>query len=190
MRSPIWYLNRARMMSPSELASRAVARVHDAQLGGRLAIGRPPRPRIPDVLACDGTRDPRFRVSDLDVGEWAQSERTDERLWRDRLIAYAEQVAHHRLSFFDLVDRDLGHPIDWNRDHATGQRSPLRFSPLIDYRDHRVTGDAKLVWEPNRHHHLVVLGRAYRATGELRFASAVVEQLESWFNQCPFGMGM
>lgn len=60
----------------------------------------------------------------------------------------------------------------------------------LDYRDLRVTGDAKVVWEPIRHHHLVVLARAYRATGDVRYASAVVEQLESWLEQCPFGQGM
>ena len=53
-----------------------------------------------------------------------------------------------------------------------------------------MTGDCKLVWEPNRHHHLVVLGRAYRATGDVRYAQAVVEQLQSWLDQCPFGHGM
>src|SRR4029453_10619991 len=39
-------------------------------------------------------------------------------------------------------------------------------------------------------HHLVVLGRAYRATGEARYAEALVEQLQSWIDQCPFGRGM
>jgi hypothetical protein len=53
-----------------------------------------------------------------------------------------------------------------------------------------VTGDAKLVWEPSRHHQLVVLARAYRATGRAEYAAAVCEQLESWLDQSPFGFGM
>jgi len=114
----------------------------------------------------------------------------EEREWRDRLVAHAEHVARHRLSFLGLVDAHLGDPIDWNRDHESGRKAPLRFAPLVDYRDYRVTGDAKVVWELNRHHQLVVLGRAYRVTGDLRYASAVVEQLESWLEQCPFGRGM
>jgi hypothetical protein len=36
----------------------------------------------------------------------------------------------------------------------------------------------------------VVLGRAFRASGDRRYAEAVVEQLESWLEQCPFGYGM
>lgn len=66
----------------------------------------------------------------------------------------------------------------------------MRFAPWIDYRDFAVTGDCKFVWEPNRHHQLVVLGRAYRATGDVHYAAAIKEQLGSWLEQCPYGIGM
>jgi len=177
-------------MSAGEVAWRAVGRLRDAELWGRLALRLEPRPRASDPGDAGACADPGFRVCDLRVGEWAVPERDEERQWRDRLVAHAEQVARHRLSFFDLVDRHLGDPIDWNRDHGSGRKAPLRFAPLVDYRDYDVTGDAKVVWEPNRHHHLVVLGRAYRATGDVRFAAVLVEQLESWLEQCPFGRGM
>src|SRR6266542_6270178 len=190
MPSLTWYLRRLQTMSAGELAWRAAGRLRDAELWARLALRLEPGPRAADPAAVGACADPGFRVCDLRVGEWARPARGDERQWRDRLVAQAEQVARHRLSFFDLVDRDLGDPIDWNRDHGSGRKAPLRFAPLVDYRDYRVTGDAKVVWEPNRHHHLVVLGRAYRATGDVRYASAAVEQLESWLEQCPFGRGM
>lgn len=94
-------------------------------------------------------------------------------------IRQADRIAENRLSFFNLQDRYLGDPIDWNDDHESGKEAPLGFAPSIDYRNFSVTADAKLVWEPNRHHHPVVLGRAYRATGDARYAVAIVEQLES-----------
>jgi hypothetical protein len=53
-----------------------------------------------------------------------------------------------------------------------------------------VNGDCKLVWEPNRHHQLVVLGRAYRASGDVRYAAALRDQLVSWLDQNPYGYGM
>src|SRR5207245_1734190 len=34
------------------------------------------------------------------------------------------------------------------------------------------------------------LGRAYRATADPRYAAAVIEQLDSWLEQCPFGLRM
>jgi hypothetical protein len=190
MPSLTWYLRRLQTMSASELSWRAVSTLRDAELGGRLLLGLEPRPATPPLAAAASSAEPGFCVCDVRVGEWALPQSDEERTWRDRLLDQAERIARHRLSFFDLRDCDLGDPIDWNRDHASGTRAPLRFAPLVDYRDYQVTGDAKLVWEPNRHHHLVVLGRAYRATGDVRYASAVVEQLESWLQQCPFGCGM
>ena len=190
MPSLTWYLRRLQTMSTGELAWRAVGRLNDVLLWGRLAVRLEPKPPMCVSGDADACTDSGFRVCDLRVGEWAFPARDEEREWRDRLIAHAEQVVHHRLSFFDLLDRNLGNPIDWNRDHGSGRKAPLWFAPLIDYRDILVTGDAKVVWEPNRHHHLVVLGRAYRATGDVRYASAAVEQLESWLEQCPFGSGM
>jgi hypothetical protein len=106
------------------------------------------------------------------------------------LVQQAERISAHRLCFFDLEDVFLGDPIDWNRDHGHGIPAPLTYSQSIDYRDFRVTGDCKLVWEPSRHHHLVVLARAYRTTGEGRFAAEAVAQLRGWMDQCPFGRGM
>jgi hypothetical protein len=113
-----------------------------------------------------------------------------EERWGERLREQADRVAARRLSFFDLEDCDLGQPIDWNRDHKSGKAAPKRFAAWIDYRDFKLTGDCKFVWEPNRHHQLVVLGRAYRATGEKKFAAAAVEQMDSWMEQCPYGIGM
>src|SRR5690349_19961090 len=111
-------------------------------------------------------------------------------VWRDRLLHRAREYADHRFTFFNLERRDLGHPIDWNRDHETGVAAPMRFAPAIDYRDRRVTGDAKVVWEPARHQQLIVLARAYRASGDEAFAREAVAQIESWLDQCPFGIGM
>jgi hypothetical protein len=177
-------------MSASELSWRAISTLRDAELWGRLVLRLEPRSPIPPSGNAASRTVPGFRVCDVSVGEWILPQTNEEGTWRDRLLSQADSIARHRLSFFDLRDHDLGDPIDWNRDYASGARAPLRLASLVDYRDCRVNGDAKLVWEPNRHHHLVVLGRAYRVTGDVRYASAVVEQLESWLEQCPFGRGM
>jgi hypothetical protein len=110
--------------------------------------------------------------------------------WRTSLVAQAEAIAANRLSFFDLAGANLGDPVRWNRDHKLGLDTPMGFAPGIDYRDVRVSGDCKFVWEPSRHHQLVVLGRAYRVTGDTRYARVAIGHMESWMNQCPFGLGM
>lgn len=107
-----------------------------------------------------------------------------------QLLTAADDIIAHRLSFLNLERVDLGPEIDWNRDHEAGIGAPTGYAGAIDYRDARVAGDAKIVWEPSRHLHLVVLGRAYRASGHERYAREGLNQIESWIAQCPFGTGM
>ncbi len=110
--------------------------------------------------------------------------------WRAALVERAEKLCRHRLTIFDLKDHDLGREIRWNHEYKAGRDTPMGFAPAIDYRDYEAVGDCKFVWEPNRHQHLVVLGRAYRLTGEERYAAEVMAQIESWIRQCPFGRGL
>ena len=132
-----------------------------------------------------------FPVTMRDVGWCAHANITGvDRRWLQQLRERATRSAAGHLSLFDMADCALGDPIDWNRDPKHGVLTPRSFAPAIDYRDFTATGDAKFVWEPNRHHHLVVLARAYRATGRNSFARAAADQWEQWLNQCPFGMGM
>jgi hypothetical protein len=174
-------------MSPEEAGRRLVDAARDAADGLRVSLGWKPRP--PAGLL--GAAEPPFRVSDLRVGEWGSAPPgSPEAGWRERLVQAADDVAAHRLTFFDLSRHHLGDPIDWNRDPKSGRRAPLRFGRWVDYRDYSSAGDCKFVWEPNRHHHLVVLGRAYRATGDERYAHALFDQLGSWLDACPFGKGM
>ena len=191
MQTLSWYVARLMAMSPREVSWRV-----RTSLRSRVDYAVAPlrrRPRRRSALLSGGQQyiTPAFRVCDLDVGAWQRPGTSGEaQAWCQRLVERAERIAAHHLSFFDLDNKHLGDPIDWNRDHKSGCAAPLRFAPGIDYRDVRVTGDCKFVWEPNRHHQFVVLARAYRASGERRFAEAVVEQWDSWMAQCPFGIGM
>jgi len=109
--------------------------------------------------------------------------------WRTAAIERADRICANRLTLFDLKDHDLGPQINWNYEYKAHKAAPMRFSPMLDYRDYATTGDCKFVWEPNRHQHLVVLGRAYRLTQDRKYAAAL-SQLVSWIDQCPFGLGM
>ncbi len=110
--------------------------------------------------------------------------------WREELIDRAERLCRNRVPLFETVDCDLGPEVNWNFEYEARRPTPLRPADSIDYRDYRETGDAKIAWEPSRHQHLPVLGRAYRLTGDERYAAKVVEQILTWIEQCPFGVGM
>ena len=102
------------------------------------------------------------------------------------LLDHAERICAHRFDLFHLTDCLVGSKINWNYDYSSGTPTALDFAGDIDYRDYRVVGDAKFVWELNRHLHLPVLGRAYRLSGDRRYAQEVVDQIASWIEACPF----
>jgi len=192
MQSLEWYAYRLKMMSPGEIIWRMWSALGDATRRTLFAVGKQPTTTTDDISQGKSNFDPPgFRLCDPAMINWTMAKPNQpEYHWFRRLLSQADRIMEHKLSFFDLENCDLGSPIDWNRDYKTGKKSPMRFSPSIDYRDFTVTGDAKYVWELNRHHQFVVLARAWRVSGDIRFARAVIEQLESWMDASPFGMGM
>ena len=186
-----WYFQRIKGMTPSEIAWRIGSGICARLDRYRFALNQYPSLNYVTGFYESDELKPGFRTS----GEWEEGKdvlgtTNYERKWLRKLVKKANLLVQHKFTFFDLKEHDLGRPINWNRDHSAGKNAPLGFAPAIDYRDYQVTGDCKLVWEPNRHHQLVVLARAYKTSGDLKFAAAIVEQMESWFVQCPFGKGM
>ena len=175
-------------MSPTEVAWRVRAELRDRVdrlLLDRRGVARP----LNSLLQNGRPAAPGFRVFARAVGPWPVDSGLSEAAIQ-RLVAAADMIAAGRLSYFDLENHALGDPVVWNRDPKRDQPTPMHFAGRIDYRDVSEAGDCKFVWEPNRHHQLVVLARAYRATGARHFAEAVTGQLDSWLAQCPYGRGM
>ncbi len=175
-----WYGRRLRSMSPQEIAWRLNSKLRDVVDRLRFASGL-----YPSFKNTQSDLDRGFTCGPTGAlgGDYPEH-------WHLDLLARADLLCENRFTYFDLENVFHGRPVDWNRDHSAGQQSPLTFAPAIDYRDFSRIGDCKLVWEPNRHHHLTVLARAYAISHDERYARAVVEQMESWLEACPFGRGM
>ena len=165
-----WRLNRLRCMTPMEVSHRLLRTLsmHAERIGllGSEAVPRPdltstPRPWVHATVKVDARR----------------------------YLAAADRVAAGKLDVFALRDVDLGSPPRWNRDPKTGVEAPLGFSKLLDYRDPRLVGDIKYLWELNRHLHLVTLAQAYALSGEAKYYRVIREHLESWFVACPYRKG-
>lgn len=172
-------------MSPEEVGWRLQDAARDLADRGRFRL------RLhPGAATVPAIPEPSFRVTAAPPGAWVGADRAKFEPWLAPLVAHADAILRHRFSFFNLVNHDVGTPIDWNRDHESGVKSPMSFAPAIDYRDAATAGDAKNVWEPSRHQQLVVLARAYRATGSAAYARGVSDQIISWLDQSPFGYGM
>jgi hypothetical protein len=106
-----------------------------------------------------------------------------------RYQAAADAVLDGRFDVFALSGAPLGFPPRWNVDPKSGTRAPDAFGKSIDYRDERLVGDIKYLWEPNRHLQLVTLAQAWHLSGEERYAEGSRQLLESWFEQCPYPFG-
>lgn len=100
----------------------------------------------------------------------------------------AESILNHRITLFER-EFDLGSDIDWHSDPNSGIGWPLEHYTRVKI----VRGDgsdARVVWELNRFHHLVILGRAYALSADESYAEEFFRQLDSWNEQNPPRFGL
>src|SRR5437773_5593343 len=165
-----WRFHRLRCMTPMEVSHRLLRTLSmRAERAGLLGSGVVPPPDLA-----------------LEPRPWVHA---TVRVDAAPYLAAAARVAGGKLGVFALRDADLGSPPRWNRDPKTGVEAPLSFSKLLDYRNPRVVGDIKYLWELNRHLHLVTLAQAYVLSGETKYYRVIRDHLESWFASCPCRMG-
>jgi hypothetical protein len=152
MPSVSWYLQRLRAMTPAEALWRAGCASRDAVRRAGLMPVPSPRDVRPPLAGTPDALQPQLRLLPEQLDASAR-----EGAWIDALLDRADRIAAGRLTIFDLHDVPFDFSQDWNRDVKSGRNCPLQRPEDIDYRDFARVGDAKFVWEPNRHHHLVVL---------------------------------
>jgi hypothetical protein len=170
MQSLSWYVHRLGRMSPAELAYRVgqVARATQERLTNahEAPVPEPVRPREQTTFI--------FAPPDLDPEPY---------------IREAQRIMQGRMAIFTLEDAEVGNPPQWNRDPLTGKVAPLQLASTLDYRDERLVGNIKYLWEPNRHLHLPTLAQAYALTRDPAYAATIRRHLDSWMEQCPPGRG-
>jgi len=165
-----WRLNRLRCMTPAEVSHRLLRSLSmQAERAGLLGSELVPPPDLAPA-----------------PHPWVHA---TTRVDAARYLAAAGRIAAGKLDIFALRNVDPGSPPRWNRDPKTGVEAPLSFSKLLDYRNPRLVGDIKYLWEINRHLHLVTLAQAYFLSGEAKYYRVIREHLESWFAACPYRMG-
>lgn len=164
-----WYLNRLRCMSASEIFHRArVALQVQAERVGLAGAGVVPPYK-----------------SDFSAIQWIHSRQE----LNDGLAAKANRICEGNLNLFVLSDYRFDVAPNWNRDPKTGTVAPVTFGKAINYRDEKLVGDIKYLWESGRHLHLVTLAQAYASSRRLVYLQVIKAQLDSWFEQCPYLVG-
>ncbi|HUA14018.1 MAG TPA: alginate lyase family protein [Verrucomicrobiae bacterium] len=118
-------------------------------------------------------------------------------LLRERLPDEADQIIFSADAICDHCFRLLGHgsvaygrDIDWHLDAVSGKRAPFRPWYRIPFLDFSTVGDHKVIWELNRHQHLVTLAKAWALTQQEKYATEAIRQWYSWRSSNPFPMGV
>src|SRR6267143_1345140 len=166
----LWRVNRLRCMTHAEIRHRVTrALAMQAERWGLLGSDAVPSPDLTHASLSW-----IHAGAGVDAGQY---------------LTAAERVAAGRFDVFALEGVELGSPPRWNRDPKTGVEAPLSFGKLLDYRNPRLVGDIRYLWEPNRHLHIVTLAQAYALSGDTRYLGVIRKHLESWFASCPYRMG-
>jgi hypothetical protein len=107
-----------------------------------------------------------------------------------QIVSRAGRILDRRFDLLGYTDLDFGRDIDWSLDPVHGRRAPSKPWPAIDFLNFEAVGDHKVIWELNRHQFLVTLAKAYRITGEERFAAGLKELWYDWRAGNPYPVGV
>ena len=105
-------------------------------------------------------------------------------------IEEANEILEHRFRLLGYRDLDYGPDIDWHLDAVHGQRAPLEAWYKIHFLNFNEVGDHKVIWELNRHQHLVTLAKAQALTGDDKYVEELARQFYSWQAANPYPMGI
>lgn len=95
-----------------------------------------------------------------------------------------------RIDFFGNDFLDTGADKNWHRDPKTGIEAPKTYGKSIDYRDDKLVGNIKYLWEWGRHQHLVPLAIHYFAQRDEQVLDAISKDINSWIEQNPYCIGV
>lgn len=173
----IWKLNRFRVMTFGEILFRIWRAFLTSAERYRLSVGWQPLPKT-----HVGPKTGLFGQDLLLLSQWQQCFQLDE----PQLQYYLEG----KIAFFGHDRLDTGMPVHWHREPVTGIESPLIFGKKLNYRDDAIVGNVKFLWELGRHQHLVPLAVAYAVSSDARYKDCIIDQIETWINSNPYGMGI
>lgn len=141
-------------------------------------------------LASTPTAQPRFFFAPQDVPALCSSLRELFPETVDQIVKRADRICQHRFDLLGYEGVDYGTEIDWHSDRVHGKRAPRKPWFNVKYLDYNEVGDSKVTWELNRHQHFVTLAKAFRVTGDAKYASELFAQWHHWQSQNPYPTGI
>jgi hypothetical protein len=106
------------------------------------------------------------------------------------ILGDADQICRHRFSLLGYSGLDYGAEIDWHLDAVHAKRAPLKPWFKIDFLNFSAVGDHKIIWELNRHQHLVTLSKAWLLTHRDHYVTELLSQWYAWQRANPYPLGI
>jgi hypothetical protein len=113
------------------------------------------------------------------------------------ILREADEICGHRFRLLGYENLDFtldsnkdSKDIDWHLDPVHRKRAPLDPWFKIPFLDFAAVGDHKVIWELNRHQHLVTLGKARLLSGEEKYSRELMAQWRSWIKANPYPLGI
>ncbi len=120
-----------------------------------------------------------------------------------QIVREAEEICGHRFRLLGYANLDFTlaggavasgagnwKEIDWHLDAVHGKRGPLEPWFKIPFLDFAAIGDHKVIWELNRHQHLVTLAKAFLLTRDEKYLRELIAQWHSWIEANPYPLGI
>src|SRR6516162_7412942 len=108
----------------------------------------------------------------------------------EAILQKADRICEHRFDLLGYEGLHVGQDIDWQFDIVHRKRAPRKAWFRIHYLDFEEVGDAKIIWELNRHQHLVTLAKAYRISGAEKYSRELFDQWYHWQHQNAYPIGI
>lgn len=108
----------------------------------------------------------------------------------DNILQEANSICRHNFRLLGYGNLQFDGAIDWHADLIHAKRSPLKPWYKIDYLDFDRVGDHKIIWELNRHQHMVILAKAWRLTGKRQYSDELIRHWYSWRDSNPYPFGI
>lgn len=160
--------------SPREIAARAKQELINLAL-----FLRPTRLRMSGIPASPlpGLPDPKLVAAHLRQTSYAEDIRV-----------LSSGIVSHRIPLFGRWI-DTGPTVAWRRDYWSGRETGLQYFRRVPYLDPLKAGDHKVIWELNRHQHLVLLAQAALLENSAP-SDELWKQLDGWIEANPFHRGI
>lgn len=187
MKILLWYFYRLRSMTIREVGYRVLRWTQSMRIRYRN-----PRREAQKIMGDLREEDFQDYINELDAIFYFNSEDRAEILDflhsqslsdNSSIMETADRTLDHRVKLFGREIR-LGKNINWNLDPITGIEWSSRSTAHIALRKGSRSGDIRWIWELNRHHHLVTLGKAYYLSRDNIYAIELVNQILAWIEYC------